>query len=574
MEEVLKSENFINDSITSAVEELSKSYTISLIGNNEFKIGVDIDVNNEVLEFNLIAKFIDFPLYIPKIYIASQDLKKVYGIPHINKHGFICTFENSNTQTNMFMPFEILDHCLRKAKNIIKSGLEGINKPDYEVEFNAYWNDYSENKIAVLSTLDHSINNPKDIKLYKLTNKFSGYDYVLTSEDSDSNQLITKIKSLGNFKEYKAFYVGVIAGNEPLFLNKNYSTIDLIKKNNPKIIPLLIEYVNSTNNPIIIFSKNINNNNVYLGWQYLTLKKKNIFCPSELSNFEILSIPFYIYNSQLSVTRIIPDVYTRERLQSRSSGEQTIKDLSIGMIGLGSIGSNLIPFLKNININQFTFVDPDNLGIENLGRHLLGINYRGINKALAIKDYLELQNLYYKIQVSTKSITDIIAYDNDFLSLCDFLFVCIGHTNTECFIDMALKNGLIKQPIFFIWVEPYLAGGHCVYITSNTKTNFKDLFEKSYYKNNIISKEEYKKKNFSKQESGCQTSFVPYSGLNVMKFLGSLFPKILNIIENKITIGKCFTWVGDKKFLNENGIDISNIGRENDSEKIIEQDLK
>ena len=574
MEEVHKIDNFINDSIQLAVEKLSKSHTLKLIGNNECRVEVDIDVNDEVIEFNLIIKFIDFPLSIPKIFIASQDLFKVHGIPHIDINGFICTYDNANIQTNMLMPAEILDVCICKAKNIIKTGLESNNEQDYEKEFNAYWNDYGQSKIPVLSTLDHSINNPKQIRLYVLDKKFNGYNFVLTAECSFSAQLIDKVKSSSNFKEYIAFYVGEIMGIGPLFVNKNYSTIDLIRKNNPKILPQLEVYINSTDHPILIFCKKISNKNLYLGWQYLTLKKKNIFFPSKLSNYEILSIPFYLYKSQLNVTRLIPDVYTNERLISRSSDDQIITDLSIAMVGVGSIGSNLIPLLKNININKFRFVDTENLEIENLGRHLLGINYRGENKAVAMKNYLELKNPYYDIQVSTNSIVDIVSTDIQFLAPCDYIFVCIGHTNIEYFIDMALKEGLIKRPIFFLWVEPYVAGGHCVYLTPNSLTNFKDLFKNSFFKNNIILEDDYRNKIFSKQESGCQTSFLPYSGLNVMKFLCSLYPRICNIIENKISIGKSFTWIGDKKYLKLKDINISNFGNENESEDILEQDLK
>ena len=92
----------------------------------------------------------------------------------------------------------------------------------------------------------------------------------------------------------------------------------------------------------------------------------------------------------------------------------------------------------------------------------------------------------------------------------DFIFICIGKANISQWLGNAIKSGEIKKPIFFFWVEPYLAGGHCLMLYPNSK-NYETYFdEDGYFKNNIIGKNDYINKShlFSHREAGCQTTFT------------------------------------------------------------------
>lgn len=85
-------------------------------------------------------------------------------------------------------------------------------------------------------------------------------------------------------------------------------------------------------------------------------------------------------------------VVTRNLTQSNS-----LSDLRIGLIGCGTLGgytaSLLIQAGAASGIKEFTLFDPDTLHPENLGRHILGVEYLGENKAVALADSLSKQSV-------------------------------------------------------------------------------------------------------------------------------------------------------------------------------------
>ncbi len=571
MEEAHNVRTFVNDSIEKAIDDISKIYKVEEKEKNLiYYVNVDIKINKRFQEFKFIIYFKDFPLSIPKIYIVPGDLYRLKGIPHISPNGFVCTYDQT-VITIMERPIEILELCIKKAKKIIKDGIEKKNKKDFEDEFIAYWEGENYEIIPTISTIDYTVENIYNPKFYYLKKPYSNFKGLLVYGEENSRLIDAYVRKNFDPVECSIFYVGELPSSECLMVNTNLESLEFIKKYKKDLKDELEKYINSCNIPIILFKKKIKNNNFYLGWIYTTLINRKRNDPEYIGNYEILTSKFYKGFSK--VERLKIEVFTKERIYRRSAGlsSKEINKINIGLVGLGSIGSNLIPFIKPLNINKILLVDKDLLSIENIGRHFLGMNYVGVNKAKAIKDYLEKINPYYNILIKEKSLADVITNNPHSLNISDVIIISIGDTNSEIFADMALKSKILKKPLLFIWVEPYLAGGHCVYVIPESKTNLKDLFEENYFTNNIISKEDYRKNLFNEREAGCQTTFTPYSLTNIMSFLSSIYPKILDIINGKINKGVIYTWIGDTKFLKDTGIRLSKIGLENSTGKIIEK---
>jgi hypothetical protein len=76
----------------------------------------------------------------------------------------------------------------------------------------------------------------------------------------------------------------------------------------------------------------------------------------------------------------------------------------------------------------------------------------------------------------------------------------------------ALLQGRLTKPLFVVWVEPFLIGGHCLFIHPSNGVNYRALFTESLYNYNVIAPEEYRDKNRQLlfKEAGCQSSYVPY----------------------------------------------------------------
>lgn len=307
----------------------------------------------------------------------------------------------------------------------------------------------------------------------------------------------------------------------------------------------------------VVCEKYIGGKEYLFGWfhQYIDTNVKG-FRPSALNQFKAFST----FQSNQNVNRVTTDIFTKERLENRTSGILSkVNEKSFLIAGVGSIGSNLLYFLNSMNSPEFRLVDTDKVRLENIQRHLLGFEHIGSYKTKAIKDYLLKNNPLQKVSTKESSIIEVLSEESKYINDVDYIFVAIGKSNIDNWICQSVKNGVIKKPVFLIWVEPYLCGGHCLYLHPSNP-EFENFYDGDFFKYNVIDSSEYNagKANLSLREAGCQTTYIPYSSTNVISFISSLFPYISSIIDDfDKTESKAFSWLGNIKAVEEMGIKIS-----------------
>jgi hypothetical protein len=246
--------------------------------------------------------------------------------------------------------------------------------------------------------------------------------------------------------------------------------------------------------------------------------------------------------------------------------------MSVLIAGLGSVGSKLVPFLESAGITEFHFVDPDVLGVENIGRHLLGLNDVGKNKAAAMADHLQRRNPLTAVQVRGRRIVPVILEEPAFVGTCDVYFFCTGDGNSDMWIARNLPRSDWCRPAFFIWVEPYLAGGHCVYLSGTDDASWDMLFTDNKFTHNVISNDVYDRVSFAQREAGCQVTFRPYSGLDLHSFLASLFPRIVDLLGAPGT-SRCFSWIGDLAALQTMDIEVADYAKQAGPLSLVERPI-
>ena len=148
----------------------------------------------------------------------------------------------------------------------------------------------------------------------------------------------------------------------------------------------------------------------------------------------------------------------------------------------------------------------------------------------------------------------------DFFNDCSYAFIAIGNQNIEDHIIKLINDGKITIPIFFLWVEPYAIGGHCLYIHPDDKVDVGSLYSYNLYRKNVIADLEYIDSNpiLSKQEAGCQTAYTPYSSNDTVMFLSSIYKWINGIIKDNVRSSSGIQWIGNIKLANELGVRLNN----------------
>lgn len=506
-----------------------------------------------------------FPLETPKIFYNQNDFDKLGYIPHSSYlRNDVCVFDDFVVvdQTN---PSGIIQFQYEKAKNILIDGIKGLNEPDFEDEFIAYWGTSANLKDKLLKGQIYSLveNEPTSyddvaILFYRLESKNKTDDYSGGIIFNKNEILIDSYKkyfeeSKIDFKEHPAFYIGEKTEiSKPPFAIKFGNTLNFINKNNHIAFQ---SYISKTETGrFVIFKKIIKSETYYLGWHYPEIDTKmNGFRSGKLTQYQA-AFSKMLPNYSKYVTRISSEKLNEERLIKRTASDSIPQSkFKFLVAGIGSVGSNLAAMLNSLNNPEFILVDNEELDSENLKRHFLGFKYLGVNKASALKHFFQDKLPSQKIHTEATSIFDYCNSNIQIFNEQDYIFLCLGKLNLEKWFIEQIRNKEIKKPIFILWVEPYLIGGQLLFIHPDDVPNTEDLFTEIFkYKFSVISHDEFEKKRelFTLKESGCQTTFSPYSSTHLSLFLSAIHQEIFSIIENDSKKSEYISWVGDLNIAN------------------------
>lgn len=175
-------------------------------------------------------------------------------------------------------------------------------------------------------------------------------------------------------------------------------------------------------------------------------------CTSTLHFFVILSD-----NKVLSVAQVHPEIQTTA---SRSpDSHKSLASKSIGIVGLGSVGSKMALTLARMGIRRFFLVDYDVFLPENIERHVLDWSSVGAHKAQAILELLLRIDSHMEVEMSLLHLTGqessaAVSGALNKLSKCDLIIDATAEP--AVFNLLAATTAMNDQSL--VWMEVYAGG--------------------------------------------------------------------------------------------------------------------
>lgn len=119
-------------------------------------------------------------------------------------------------------------------------------------------------------------------------------------------------------------------------------------------------------------------------------------------------------------------------------------DLTVGMLGVGSLGSQTAKLLVEKDVKGLLLADYDRMALENLGRHILGSFHIGQYKSIALRDLFSGYYLHGNVEA--------VAKDEEVIDFADIVIVTVG--NSQKFDWLAFNKLLnYKKPIIWAWTS-------------------------------------------------------------------------------------------------------------------------
>lgn len=528
-----------------------KGYRVEALSDSSFSVELVVQGQTLVVECELPSFF---PYEFPTIRLPEASWQKCIGIPHLLRDDTLCLFNEADARPNFLKPYELVLSTIQKAEEVLASGLAGEQQESFEAEILNYWRDNDEYRIHLFSDLGEEVTS---ICLSKSKSGGKG-EYIATITGAANEAIFKKatLKDSANIIEV-GLYIPLAAGfatHEVRTEKMMWSAIeDRISEENKKAINKLFSRTNSNKQLFYIVSfPDANQERVFIGWRGRTLSKVDGFRRGHIS-------PFLYWKLQkeddIAIQRASVTLCTQARLFTRGSYGYAFRFRSAAVIGCGSVGSHLCSMLASMGADSFLLVDNESLSIDNIARHLCGYDMVSLPKTFAVKWRLEKNNPNICCTEYTENAYSAIEAHLNEINQYEALFVAVGDLPLEAFIVNLGKQGLIAIPTIITWVEPKGYAAHMIYISryDNVLENLICLDTMCYQRAVLENTSE-----LIEHDAGCQSGYVPYSGLNVQNYLSECLHKLSRIrAEESLQGNYHFTWIGELSEARRNSITIN-----------------
>lgn len=520
---------------------------------------VEIEIEKEdiigVVPITIILKFpLSFPHTLPKVYLSDEDYKNFKYSCHINNDKSICTYDLDNLLIDYTRPVDIVIEILSRTKEILNEALSGWSEEEYKREFLSYWlmhavNDDSLYSMSLLEDVPDKFSKINVIYVHGTIFPYRCILYLTEEKILCFKQYLEK-----NNLEYsiiEALYIpNLLKSCKPPYISTlgelNKQLCNIGKKE-------LDKYYTKYSSGIIISAVECEQKKVLIGFKLptLKLKMKGFRKGKVLPSFAIES-----WDRHKVMRTLYVELYSSRNIEIRTAGMKQPK-YNFLVAGLGSIGSNLVFFLNALNSPSFTLVDSDVLSADNIGRHLLGFADVHKLKVKAMREYLQKLRPEQNVKIEVAKLENTIERSEFSLNEFDCIFLTTGDVNVNSYIYRLMKEGKMKLPVFILHVEPYLFGGHLLYLDPNDDTDLEYVFKEEFYRYNVISDDAYKEnKDLLISESASCHSYAPYSKPSIISFLSAIYNDIIHIITISDKKSHIIRWCGDLTIAEQLNINI------------------
>ena len=502
----------------------------------------------------IIIRILDtFPLEYPKFYIKDSSLFLVY--PHIEQKNeeidanAICLFEEKDKFYYKNIEFLLFDNIKRLEQFINDINNGKLNSKEIFDEFDSYW-DYS--RLVLNYNKEFIKSHESDFKLFDLYISKSTQNLMIMDNPNDVESFFNASRIA--YDKKKILYIN-FKDNFPSKIPINYKEfLDVIKNTeyfeefkNLKSIKNLFHG--------LLFSFILPNGDEHFSFLFMKNAKHTIGKKIKILN------PIVDFLMPLRLNRkldggIAKDI-SMKRVFSRGGNEMNTsinqKNKKIAIVGCGSIGASLAYKLLKVGCTNLVLIDPDRLSVDNISRHLLGMEYVNINKALALESFLKKQFIGVNINAIPNNVVD--CYEE--LKSSNLIVSAVG-SDATIIETKIIKDAIIgKLPsVISCWVEANAIAGHGILFEKDSidlKSDIPDIVDEIFGQL-IILEDEYGK-SLKKDDVGCNSSYMPYSFLNsemhVNHFANMIVQYILDL-KIKPVISSIGNIVEVKEHLKEN----------------------
>lgn len=223
----------------------------------------------------------------------------------------------------------------------------------------------------------------------------------------------------------------------------------------------------------------------------------------------------------------------------------------VAIVGCGAVGAAVALLLAQAGVGELLLVDSDSLTTANVGRHTLGLNHVGWNKARALSLVLRRRypHLCFDAAFQTR-FEELTRPDREKLAGADLIVTAGIDFDGETALD-AWRIGLPRPPaLVSTWVEAFAAAGHAALLYG--KQSIRPAFDES-------ERPAFQLTDWPEDagalivEAGCGNVFQPHGVIDLHPTVGMAAGLVVDALTGKVTESCRRYWLGDRAKVIEGG---------------------
>lgn len=468
--------------------------------------------------------------------------------PHVEKDGALCILPEI-AEVNGSEAAAAAAHVMDRACRLVDESIAGTNEEDFRTEFCSYWDwDRSAGCTAVRSLLAPA---PPT----RLIRVWRGKGFYLLGEDDGSIA-----QWLGNFfdadKPVTTESAFLLWLDRPL-LPREYprtggDVVALVRRANPEAAAQ-IEHLASELPGAVVVAIGADSSNgpcfaavsVSPNARRRSGSLQDGFRPNRIPE-GIISQRFFGGGKVVRspVQRVDP-AWVHGR--GRDPRFARLRDSRVLILGCGSVGGPVALALAESGVGRLVLTDPDALNWANVGRHPLGAESVGVNKAEALAKRIRTSYPHIEVESHATCWEDLPGG----LGGSDVIVSAIGSFSSEGGInDWHVSNG--RSPtLVYGWTEPHACAGHAVAI-AGTGGCLECGFDDGGAPRLRVT--EWKAAT-TLQEPACGAIFQPYGPIEIAHVVAVIAELAMDCILGTITTSTHRIWADRRRRLTELGGD-------------------
>lgn len=508
-----------------------------------------------------------FPDHLPKTYLPVDTVETLEQIPHLDSKRFLCGFDEGDAKPNADDPGGVALRVLERAITVFKDGIASANHEDYAEELQAYW--ALDSDIIALSLIEPDTALSSATLLHLLP-AWRNYAYLIAVTQEVGKEWLKAVGCASKVEAQTIPFLHLQTIGVPPLPRNNGEIYALLESQDTSYLETLKTYLQRSKRPsAVLFSAPTVKDGRMLGvwWHPLVAHEVNRgpgnhrrhtgVVPGFMSitNKSGVMAELTLRYKQAKIIRAVVERIDRTRLFERTIGiARSALEFGANVIGCGSVGSFAVASLSQSGVvDRFRIIDPDKLRPENVQRHYCGMSEIGEYKVEATARKLHAHYPHVKCKTYTNDVLEIIRTLPTLLASSSLTLVTVADIAIERRLNQLYKNTPTfgVSPLCFMWVEPHMLAGHVLFLRRDQPGCFECAFDEHFrFKNRVLKNPA----EFSRREAGCQSTFIPYSGLDAVQFVTTASRFLIRALET--SENKIFSWIGDAENARARGIEL------------------